>query len=574
LAVGQFVGLQLASPAVVSPAVVGNATTFGAINGSPSTAVPTGTVPGDVLVSTVESSASSTITCPAGWTKAWDGTNGSNVRVATCVGVVGSTVPSTVHIGVNPTTQVSIVTQAFSGVNTSHPIDASGESASLTPPSVKASAGDLLVFSEGSSLRYGIVVAPGGTRLGATVYAGTSQAAQATEAFSAGGSTPTAPWALALTSPAISGVVALLGSPTSNGAQSKSQAISFTSTPPAHPTVGGAYTVTAKGGASGQPVVFSVAGTSTLWACSVTGATVSLLGAGSCVIDANQAGTSSYTAAPQVQQSFTIQAATSPTSPTSPAPPAPVTGGSCTAPVYSTSEASGTYNVDGGSEFWWVNNDSWSGSHGPQTIDVCNQSSWYAVSNQPDEGGQIETYPDTEYDVGGRNNPSTTTVSGWHSITSTFSESYPSAGGWDAAYDLWTDNWTNETMIWNQWAGDNDYWAECANNEISGGCGTEPGVAVTLDGVAYHFLANGPTNASGDPIPCTTANESQCEYMFFRDTQVSSGSVDILAAWKWEVANGYAKASDVPTQLEYGVEISYTSGTETFPMTGLTFSLS
>jgi hypothetical protein len=298
---------------------------------------------------------------------------------------------------------------------------------------------------------------------------------------------------------------------------------------------------------------------------------VSILGAGSCVIDANQAGTSSYRAAPQVQQSFTIKVATTanpPSSPPTASPPA--NGGNCTAPVYSTSDASGTYNVDGGSEFWWVNNDAWSGSAGPQTIDVCNQSSWYAVSNQSNNGGQVETYPDTEYDVGGRNTPSTTTISAWHSITSTFSEDYPSAGGWDAAYDLWTDNWTNETMVWNQWAGDNSFWADCAAAaDPESYCGVPQNAAVTIDGVGYHFLANGPSNTD-----CTTANESDCELMFFRDTQVSSGSVDLLAVFQWEVANGYAKASDVPTQLEYGVEISYTSGTETFPMTGLTFSVS
>jgi len=262
------------------------------------------------------------------------------------------------------------------------------------------------------------------------------------------------------------------------------------------------------------------------------------------------------------------------TTTTTTAPPS--SGGKCASPVYSTNDAEGTYNTDpnDGHEYWWVNNDAWSGSHGPQTMYVCNQSSWYATSDQPNDGGQVETYPDTEYDVGGRNASSTTPISGFSSITSTFSEAFPSAGGWDAAYDLWTDNWTNETMVWNQWAGNNAYWAQCANNEVSGGCGTEPGVALTLDGVPYHFLANGPTNANGTPIPCTASNESQCEYMFFRDTQVSSGSVDILAAWRWEVANGYASANDIPTQLEYGVEVSYTSGTETFPMTGLTFSVS
>ena len=174
--------------------------------------------------------------------------------------------------------------------------------------------------------------------------------------------------------------------------------------------------------------------------------------------------------------------------------------------------------------------------------------------------GQVETYPSTEYDIGGRADTplsvgSTTPISGLSSITSTFSEAYPSAGGWDAAYDLWTNDWKNETMIWNQWAGSNDYWPGKAT------------IAVTLGGVGYTFYAN----CNG---PADAANETNCEYMFFRDTQVTSGSVDILAAWQWEVANGYASASDVPTQMEYGVEISYTSGTETFPMTGLTFNAS
>ena len=36
------------------------------------------------------------------------------------------------------------------------------------------------------------------------------------------------------------------------------------------------------------------------------GATVSVHGVGTCVIDANQAGNANYNAAPQVQQSFTV----------------------------------------------------------------------------------------------------------------------------------------------------------------------------------------------------------------------------------------------------------------------------
>ena len=53
-----------------------------------------------------------------------------------------------------------------------------------------------------------------------------------------------------------------------------------------------------------------------------------------------------------------------------------------------------------------------------------------------------------------------------------------------------------------------------------------------------------------------------------------SGSVDILAALQWLVSQGLVSSMDVPTQLEYGVEVCYTSGPETFPLTGLTFALS
>jgi hypothetical protein len=220
-------------------------------------------------------------------------------------------------------------------------------------------------------------------------------------------------------------------------------------------------------------------------------------------------------------------------------------GGQCTNPTFSTSEATGTENANpSGAERWWVNNDAWNGSHGPQTISVCKKYSWNAASNQPNDGGAVQTYPDTEYDVGGRANPSTTPISGWQSITSTFSEAFPSGvGGWDAAYDLWLNNWGTEIMIWNQWSGGQSYWPAQAKT------------ALTLDGVPYHFYNNGG------------------ELMFFRDTQVASGSVDILAAFNWLVSQGIVKSTDVPTQLEYGVEVCYTSGTETFPLTGLTFSV-
>jgi uncharacterized protein YjdB len=90
---------------------------------------------------------------------------------------------------------------------------------------------------------------------------------------------------------------------------SLAQLVVFTSTQPSGATVGGSYAVSAIGGLSGSPVVFSIDSSSTAGACSVSGASVSFTGTGTCRIDANQAGGNGYAPAPQVGQSFTIAAA-------------------------------------------------------------------------------------------------------------------------------------------------------------------------------------------------------------------------------------------------------------------------
>jgi hypothetical protein len=84
-----------------------------------------------------------------------------------------------------------------------------------------------------------------------------------------------------------------------------SQSVTFTSTPPATPVTGGTYRVAAKGGASGNPVTFSIDSPSAP-ICSISGSTVAFGHSGRCVIDANQAGNSTYAAAPPAQQAITV----------------------------------------------------------------------------------------------------------------------------------------------------------------------------------------------------------------------------------------------------------------------------
>jgi hypothetical protein len=91
---------------------------------------------------------------------------------------------------------------------------------------------------------------------------------------------------------------------TVNGGQKQTQSISFTA--PASGTVGGSAALSATGGGSGNPVAFSVDPASGPGVCTLSGSTVTYTGSGSCVIDANQAGNATYAAAPQVQQTITV----------------------------------------------------------------------------------------------------------------------------------------------------------------------------------------------------------------------------------------------------------------------------
>ena len=105
-----------------------------------------------------------------------------------------------------------------------------------------------------------------------------------------------------------------------------SQTITFTSTAPANAVVAGpTYTVTATA-SSGLPVTFTIDATATS-VCSIAGSTVSFTAAGTCVIDANQAGDSNYNAAPQVEQSFPVGKGTQTISFTSSAPVGATVGG-------------------------------------------------------------------------------------------------------------------------------------------------------------------------------------------------------------------------------------------------------
>jgi YVTN family beta-propeller protein len=89
------------------------------------------------------------------------------------------------------------------------------------------------------------------------------------------------------------------------GAAPGQQIIAFDTKPPASPAFGSTYTVSATGGGSGNPVTFSIDSSATP-VCSISGSTVTFNHAGSCIIDANQAGNAAYQPAQQAQQAITV----------------------------------------------------------------------------------------------------------------------------------------------------------------------------------------------------------------------------------------------------------------------------
>ncbi len=107
------------------------------------------------------------------------------------------------------------------------------------------------------------------------------------------------------------------------------QTITFNSAPPNPASVGATYTPAATGGTSGNAVTFSTAPASA-GICTLNGGTVTFIGAGSCVIDANQAGDANDLAAQQLEQTVTVSPGAGGTTTPPAAPPSP--GGTATPP--------------------------------------------------------------------------------------------------------------------------------------------------------------------------------------------------------------------------------------------------
>jgi uncharacterized repeat protein (TIGR01451 family) len=84
------------------------------------------------------------------------------------------------------------------------------------------------------------------------------------------------------------------------------QTISFTSSAPNNAKVAGPTYLVGATATSGLPVSITIDAASDT-VCAINNATVSFIGAGNCIIDANQGGNANFAPAPQMQQAFAVQ---------------------------------------------------------------------------------------------------------------------------------------------------------------------------------------------------------------------------------------------------------------------------
>jgi hypothetical protein len=197
--------------------------------------------------------------------------------------------------------------------------------------------------------------------------------------------------------------------------------------------------------------------------------------------------------------------------------------GPARAAVYTSSYQWASYSTGG----YTIYNDEWGSGHNTQTLWVNSAANWGVYSTQPSTSG-VKAYANESRSVGVALN----SLSG---ATSSFSESLPSSGNWESAYDVWLNGSGIEVMVWTY------------KNGNVGPLGSSIG-NLSLNGNTWTVYVG---NNGSNPV-----------YSFVRTGNESSGSVNLLGLLKWlENTKGYFSNPTLST-IQYGFEISGTGNVQ------------
>lgn len=213
---------------------------------------------------------------------------------------------------------------------------------------------------------------------------------------------------------------------------------------------------------------------------------------------------------------------------------AALAAGPAQAAVYSSSDrwaswTNGTYTVY---------NDEWGSHYTYQSLWVNSPSNWGVWSQQNYTSG-VEAYPNVTRTIDKNINSLST-------VTSSFSVTDPSAGSYETAYDIWTQDNANEIMVW-------------TDVHNVGPLGSSVG-SVSLDGQTFTVYKgwNGANNV----------------YSFVDTAKVTSGTFNILDILTWVQNTNHWMSNETLGTVQFGWEITTENPGQNFAVNNYSVSYS
>ncbi|MHB9858709.1 glycoside hydrolase family 12 protein [Streptomyces sp. YIM S03343] len=224
---------------------------------------------------------------------------------------------------------------------------------------------------------------------------------------------------------------------------------------------------------------------------------------------------------------------------TAPALALGVTVGLASAPasaaVWNSCEQYGNTSLNG----YTLYNNIWGSGAGSQCIWANSGTNWGVWANHPNTSG-IKSYPNAKKVI----NKSITSLG---SLNSSYNVTVPSSGSYNTSYDIWDTSYAYEVMLWVNKTG------------AVGPLGTSQGT-VTLGGSTW-------TVYKGN-------NNSNDVFSFVRSSNSSSGSVSILPILKWIKDTKGWFGNVTIGDVQFGFEITSSSGGLDFATNSLSVSSS
>ncbi|GAA2767396.1 hypothetical protein GCM10010103_64380 [Streptomyces paradoxus] len=205
------------------------------------------------------------------------------------------------------------------------------------------------------------------------------------------------------------------------------------------------------------------------------------------------------------------------------------------AAVWNSCDQWGQTNLSG----YTLYNNIWGSGAGSQCIWANSGTNWGVWANHPNTGG-IKSYPNQTKAI----NKSITSLG---SLSSSYNVSVPSSGAYNTSYDIWDTDHDYEIMLWVNKTGP------------VGPLGSSQGT-VSLGGHSWNVFKG--TNG---------ANEV---FSFIRTSNSSSGTVNILPILKWIKDTKKWMGNETIGDVQFGYEVTSSSGGLNFTTNNLTVSSS